>query len=89
MAVNRKLMLTSKRQATLPAALCEELGVGPGDSLTLERREIDGEPVWVLRASKPDWSWLGAARAYARGRSNDWSDVERSIARGWAGEDRP
>jgi bifunctional DNA-binding transcriptional regulator/antitoxin component of YhaV-PrlF toxin-antitoxin module len=85
----RKLTITAKRQATLPAALCEELGVGPGDTLTLERREIAGEPVWVLRTPKPDWSWLGALRTYAEGKSHDWEEIERSIAKGWAGEHRP
>jgi bifunctional DNA-binding transcriptional regulator/antitoxin component of YhaV-PrlF toxin-antitoxin module len=89
MTTSRKLTLTAKRQATLPAALCEELGVGPGDTLALERREIDGETVWVLRAPKPDWSWLGAARQYAQGKSDDWHEIEQSIARGWAGDDRP
>lgn len=85
----RVIRLTAKRQATLPAALCEELGVGPGDTLTLERRELEGEPVWILRAPKPDWSWLGAARAYAEGKSHDWEEIERSIERGWAGDERP
>ncbi|CAN5389343.1 hypothetical protein BH24GEM3_BH24GEM3_02340 [soil metagenome] len=89
MTTSRKLTITAKRQATLPAALCEELGVGPGDTLTLERREIDGEPVWVLRAPKPDWSWAGSLRAYAEGKSHDWDDIERSIEKGWAGEHRP
>lgn len=84
----RKLKITGKRQATLPQALCDELGVGPGDTLTVERREIDGEAVWVLRAAKPDWSWLGAAGEYARGKSHDWDEIERSIARGLAGGDR-
>lgn len=84
----RKLKIPAKRQATLPAALCEELGVGPGDTLTLERHELGGEPVGVLRSPKPDWSWLGAAREYAQGKSHDWADIERSIARGWAGDDR-
>jgi hypothetical protein len=75
----RRLRLTTKRQATLPAALCEELGVGPGDH---------GSPAWVLRAAKPDWSWVGAARPWCRGKSHRWDDVERSIERGWAGDDR-
>jgi bifunctional DNA-binding transcriptional regulator/antitoxin component of YhaV-PrlF toxin-antitoxin module len=85
----RKLRITAKRQATLPAALCEELGIEPGDTLTLERRELDGEPVWVVRAPKPDWSWAGALRPYAEGRSHDWRRIERSMEKGWAGDDRP
>jgi bifunctional DNA-binding transcriptional regulator/antitoxin component of YhaV-PrlF toxin-antitoxin module len=50
----RRVKLTAKRQATLPVALCEELGVGPGDQLELERCVVDGAPAWVLRATKPD-----------------------------------
>jgi len=85
----RTMSITAKRQATLPAALCEELGVGPGSRVTLERRVIDGETVWVLRGRSLDWSWFGAARRYAKGRSHRWADVKRNIARGWAGDARP
>ena len=79
------MTITSKRQATLPAALCGELGLRPGSRVVLQRRVIDGERVWVLRSRKPDWSWIGAARRYAKGKSHRWADVKRSIARGWAG----
>jgi len=60
----------------------------PGSRVTLERRTLDGEAVWVIRGSAPDWSWVGAARHYATGKSNRWTDVKRSIARGWAGAPR-
>ena len=80
------ITITSKRQATLPAALCADLGVGPGDKLHLEQRTEEGETVWVLRALKPDWSWLGAARRYAGEACHDWTEIERSVARGLAGE---
>jgi bifunctional DNA-binding transcriptional regulator/antitoxin component of YhaV-PrlF toxin-antitoxin module len=80
--------LTSKRQATLPAQLCDDLGVEPGDRLRVERRIVDGEPVWVLSARLPDWSWFGAAKAYGREKSHRWEAVEESIARGWARGDR-
>ena len=79
------MTITSKRQATLPAALCEEIGLRPGSWVVLQRRVLDGERVWVLRSRKPDWSWIGAARRYAKGKSHRWADVKRSIARGWAG----
>jgi bifunctional DNA-binding transcriptional regulator/antitoxin component of YhaV-PrlF toxin-antitoxin module len=82
------IKLTTKRQATLPAALCEELGIRPGDTLDVDRRTVGGETVWVLRGRKPDWSWLGAARHYAKGKSHNWAAIKRSIARGWADEDR-
>ena len=79
------MTITSTRQATLPAALCEEIGLRPGSRVALQRRVLDGETVWVLRSRKPDWSWIGAARRYAKGKSHRWADVKRSIARGWAG----
>lgn len=85
----KTLKLTTKRQATLPVEVCEELGVGPGDEIALERRTIDGVSVWVLHARKPDWSWLGVARKYARGRTHEWDAVEESIGRGMAGDRRP
>jgi bifunctional DNA-binding transcriptional regulator/antitoxin component of YhaV-PrlF toxin-antitoxin module len=84
----RRVKLTAKRQATLPAALCEELGVGPSDQLALERCSVDGSPAWVLRAAKPDWSWFGAARPWSSGKSHRWDDIERSIGRAWADDDR-
>lgn len=84
----RTMTLTAKRQATLPAELCEELGVAPGDKIILERREEDGETLWVLRGKKRiDWSWIGAAHKYANGKSHRWEDVERSIADAWGRKD--
>jgi hypothetical protein len=83
------MKVTTKRGATLPVALCDELGVGPGDYIVAERRVIDGETIWVLRGSKPDRSWFAAAKKYGRGRSNRWGDVRRSIERGWRKRHRP
>jgi bifunctional DNA-binding transcriptional regulator/antitoxin component of YhaV-PrlF toxin-antitoxin module len=83
-----KVAITAKRQATLPAAICEELGVGPGDALHVERRIVNGETVWVLRGKNVDWSWIGAARRYAKGRSHKVTDIQRSIAQGWSRGDR-
>ncbi|MFO7892435.1 MAG: AbrB/MazE/SpoVT family DNA-binding domain-containing protein [Longimicrobiales bacterium] len=81
----REIKLTTKRQATFPAALCRELGVRAGDRLVLERRDIDGEPAWLLRKPRPDWSWAGSLRGYASDRSHDWEAIERSIERGRSG----
>ncbi len=75
--------MTAKRQATLPVDLCREMGVRPGDKLLLDRKVIGGETVWVIRTGQPDWSWFGAARTHAQGRSHRWSDIERSIERAW------
>lgn len=54
------LKLTSKRQATLPKELCDEMAVRPGSRIAVERRVIDGETVWVLRPDTFDWSWIGS-----------------------------
>jgi len=82
------IRITAKRQATLPAALCKELGVEPGDDIRTERRVVKGETVWVLRARKLDWSWIGAARPFIKRRSHRWDDIENSIDKGWAEDDR-
>jgi AbrB family looped-hinge helix DNA binding protein len=75
--------ITSKRQVTLPAEICEELGLKPGDRLRIERRRVGRDSVWVISGKKPDWSWFGRARLYARKKSHAWSEIERSIERGW------
>ena len=82
------LKVTTKRQATLPRALCDELGVRPGDRIEAERRVVNGETVWVLRGARPDWSWFGAASKYGRRKSHRWEDIRRSINRGWSDRDR-
>jgi AbrB family looped-hinge helix DNA binding protein len=82
------IKVTSKRQATLPAELCEELGVKPGDRLSVERRVLAGKSQWVLVGKKPDWSWFAAARRYARGKSHRWESIDASIAKGFARDDR-
>lgn len=75
------IRITAKRQATFPKALCEEMGVGPGDVLRLERLTVGDETVWVLRPDRPDWSWLGAAQPWAAGKDHDWEAVDSSIRR--------
>lgn len=84
----KSITVTAKRQATLPVELCEELGIEPGDKLELERRRLEGETVWILRARGRDWSWLGAARRYAEGKSHRWEDIEKAIGEAMARGDR-
>jgi bifunctional DNA-binding transcriptional regulator/antitoxin component of YhaV-PrlF toxin-antitoxin module len=76
-----KLTLTSKRQATLPKELCDELRVGPGDRIEVQRSIIDSKPVWTLRPVREDWSWLGAIEVPKR-TSHDMESIRASIARG-------
>ncbi len=78
--------LTSKRQATFPKDLCDELDLRPGDLLDLERRIIDGGPVWVLKPHRPDWSWLGAARPADGPWSHDLDEIRESAGRGRVAE---
>ena len=75
------IRLTTKRQATLPRALCEELDVNPGDEIALERRVFEGETLWILRPRKIDWSWIGRASVPAN-LTHDMAAVRASIARG-------
>ena len=50
--------ITSKRQVTFPAHVLEELGVGPGDQLLLEKSD-DG---YILKPRRIDLSKLGTLR---------------------------
>ena len=74
------IKLTSKRQATFPKQLCDQLNIEPGDELNVETRVIDGETVWVLRPRSIDWSWVGSLPIPAS-TSHDMDDVRASIAR--------
>lgn len=75
------IKLTSKRQATLPKSLCDELGLVPGDEIRIERREIEGEVVWVLRQNEPDTSWIGSLARYAKGKRHDLRTIRTSIGK--------
>ena len=76
----KTLKLTSKRQATFPAALCEELGVSPGDELKLERHILNGEASWVIQAKeKPGTPWFGALRDYATDKPHDMKSIRTTI----------
>lgn len=85
--------ITSKRQATLPKALCDEMQVRPGDNLVVERRRIENEDAWVIRpAPRPDkdglsrLDWVGSLQRYAAGKSHDMASVRRSIEEARRGE---
>ena len=55
------MTLTAKRQATLSRELCEELGIRPGDQIDVERAIVDGQPVWLMKPHRINWSWIGSA----------------------------
>ena len=81
--------MTSKRQATFPAQVCAALNLRPGSRIRLERGVVARKVVFFIRPAEPDFSWIGCARKYAKGKSHRWSDIKRSIGRGWAGESNP
>ena len=83
----KSITVTAKRQATLPVELCEDLGIEPGDKIALERRTVDGEAVWVLRAPGRDWSWFGGAKRYAEGKTHRWDSIEKSVGKAMADGD--
>jgi bifunctional DNA-binding transcriptional regulator/antitoxin component of YhaV-PrlF toxin-antitoxin module len=75
------IKLTTKRQATFPVAVCDELRLAPGDEIVLERRRLSGETVWILRCGTSDWSWIGSVKPRRRV-SHDIGPIRASIARG-------
>lgn len=74
------IKITSKRQATFPNELCDDMGIGPGDELVVEHKLIKGELVWVLKPIGSKLEWLGALKKYAKNKSHEMDDVRRSIA---------
>ncbi len=76
----KTIRLTSKRQATFPKELCEEMKLEPGDTVQVDARIVDGERVWVLRPAKgADRKWLGALARYAKGKRHDMKSIRESI----------
>lgn len=75
------IRITSKRQATLPRALCDDMGVQPGDSLSVERVHLDGRDTWIIRPARPPsrFAWMGSLRQYAAGKPHDMASIRRSI----------
>ncbi len=74
------IKMTSKRQATFPTELCEDMGVGPGDELVVEHKLLKGELVWVLKPRGNKLEWMGALKKYARNKSHEMDDIRKSIA---------
>ena len=80
--MSQTVKLTSKRQATFPVRLCQELGVAPGDDLILERKKIDGEITWLLRPRKKmESKWFGGLKKYAAGKSHDMESIRSSFGK--------
>jgi bifunctional DNA-binding transcriptional regulator/antitoxin component of YhaV-PrlF toxin-antitoxin module len=81
--------LTAKRQATFPAETCRELGLKPGDSVSLEAAIVDGSRVWVLhpRPARAR-AWAGSLSRYgAKKVDHSMRAIRASIANGRAREE--
>jgi bifunctional DNA-binding transcriptional regulator/antitoxin component of YhaV-PrlF toxin-antitoxin module len=77
------ITLTSKRQATFPVRLCEELNLSPGDLIEVEAAELSGERVWVLRPRKMTARpWLGCLGTKTQVEEHSMAAVRTSIAAG-------
>ena len=79
--------LTSKRQVTFPAEVCENLGIEPGDELELIPRTEDGERFWILQKRKtPARPWLGSLARYAKNAEDHSIEaIRESIRKGRIG----
>ncbi len=78
--------MTSKRQVTFPAEMCEELGIKAGDELRLEKHMVNGEAIWALLPKRLDTSWFGSLRSYAEGKDHDLKSIKASIGKAVAEE---
>ena len=77
------ITLTSKRQATFPIQVCDDLNLRPGDIIELEPAELAGERVWVLRPQKPPQRpWLGCLAGKTAVANHSLDAVRSSIAAG-------
>lgn len=76
------IKITSKRQATLPKTLCNDLGISAGAELCVEKQVINGEMVWTMRPKSPRTKWFGALRKYAHEKTHDMKDIRKSIGKG-------
>lgn len=62
-----RIRMTTKRQATFPRQLCEEMRLEPGHAIQVEPATLDGRRVWVLSAppEPPKMDWIGSLRRHA------------------------
>ena len=87
--MSQTVKLTSKRQATFPVQLCQELGVTAGDDLILERKKIGNEISWLLRPGKKvESTWFGALKKYAAGKNHDMESIRSSIGKKITGNEK-
>jgi bifunctional DNA-binding transcriptional regulator/antitoxin component of YhaV-PrlF toxin-antitoxin module len=78
----QSIRLTSKRQATFPIKLCQELGVKPGDHLILERKNIEGDIAWTLKPKKSvESKWFAGLKKYAKNKDHNLESIRITIGK--------
>lgn len=82
------IKLTSKRQATFPKQLCEDLDLNPGDEIEIEQVRRNNQKVWVIKKKEPDLSWVGYFKDYANKKDNSWESIQKSIEIGRVSDKR-
>jgi AbrB family looped-hinge helix DNA binding protein len=87
--------ISSKNQITLPARLLRELGIGPGDRVSIRK---DGERL-VLRPRPKEWAdfYAGSVRSYGNTKEEvdeyirqeraGWDEHSRRVEEAWAARD--
>ena len=80
----KTVKITSKRQATFPLEVCEEMGVKAGDELELIPLLKDGERHLALRKHQgANREWIGSLKDYAKNvPDHSLEAIRESIARG-------
>ncbi len=66
-------------KAVLPAKLCREMGLQPGDEVEVKMRVIDGKSGWLLQRREPDFSWIGSLKDHVKNRDHDLSRVDEVV----------
>lgn len=76
-----RIKMTTKRQATFPKRLCEEMRLEPGHAIQVKPAMLDGQRVWVLSPSlePPAMSWVGALRRYSGAETPSMTTVRTRI----------
>jgi len=80
------LTVTAKGQVTLRKDILEHLGVQPGEKLSVEKLPDGRVEVKAARPTGKISDVFGFLKAKKKGRSLSIEDMNKIIARGWAGK---
>jgi AbrB family looped-hinge helix DNA binding protein len=80
------LTVTAKGQVTLRKDLLDHLGVHPGEKITVDKLPDGRIEVKAARPTGRISDVFGALRTKRRGRVLSIEDMNKVIARGWAGK---